>query len=92
MIFITIHGARLLLWRTHRTPRYFEALLLRVEAPALVLVCASVVIAEVGVRGAAVVVVTVTTRAAEVGARAGVEEAWVVVVPVLVLVPITSRG
>ena len=66
--------------------------MLRIETPALVLVCATVVVAEVGVGGTVVVVVTVTPGAAEVGAREGVEEAWVVVVPVLVLVPITSRG
>ena len=92
MNFITTHGVRLLLWRTHRTPRYFEALLFRVEAPALVLICATVIVAEVGVGGTVVVLVTVTTGAEEVGAREGVEEAWVVVVPVLVLVAITSRG
>ena len=92
MTSITIHGARLLLWRTHRTPRYFEALLLRVEVLALALVCATVAVAGVGARGTMVEVVSGTTGAVEVGAREGVEEAWVVVVPVLVLVPITSRG
>ena len=75
-----------------RTPRYFEALLFPVEAAALGLVCATVTVAEVGVRGIVVVMVTVTTGAAEGGAREGVEEGWVVVVPVLVLVAITSGG
>ena len=66
--------------------------MLRVEAPALALVCATVVVAEVGVRGTVVVVVTVTTGAAEVGAREGMEEDWVVGVPMLVLIAITSGG
>ena len=82
----------LLLWRTHRTPRYFETLLVRVETPALAHACGAVAGAGVGVRGIVVDVVTVTTGAAEVGARKGVEETWVVVVPVLVLLAITSTG
>ena len=76
----------------HRTPRYFEALLLRVEVAALALVCATVAVAGVGARGIVVVVVTVTTGTAEVGAREGVEEGWVLAVPVLVLIAITSGG
>ena len=92
MISISIHGVRLLFGALDRTPRYFEALLLRVEVPAPALFCATVAVAEVGVEGTVVVVVTGATEAAEVEGREGVEEGWVVVVPVLVLVPITSRG
>ena len=76
----------------HRTPHYFEAFLGRVGAPALALVCATVVATAVGVRGIVVVVVTVTTGATEVGAREGMEEGWIVGVPVLVLIAITSLG
>ena len=77
----------------HPTPRYLEAFLGRVAVLALALVCATVVAAmQVGVRGIVVVVVTVTTEAAEVEGREGVEEGWVGVVPVLVLIAITSRG
>ena len=76
----------------HRTPRYFEALLLRIEVPALALVCATVAVVGVGARGMVVEVVTGTTEAAEEEGREGVEEGWVVVVPVLALVAITSRG
>ena len=65
---------------------------MRVEVPALALVCGAVAVADVGVRGIVVVVVTGTTGAAECGAREGVEESWVVVVPLLVLVAITSGG
>ena len=76
----------------HRTPHYFEALFLAVETPALPVVCAAVTVAAVGVRGIVVVVVTVTTETAWAGGREGVEEGWMVVVPALVLVAITSGG
>ena len=76
----------------HRTPRYFEALLLSVEAAALALVCAPLAAAGVGIEGAVVVAGTGTTEAAAVEGREGVEEGWVVVVPALVLVAITSGG
>ena len=76
----------------HRTPRYFEALLFRVEVPALALVCATVTVAEVGVEGTVVVAGTGTTEAAAVEGREGVEEGWAVVIPALVPVAITSGG
>ena len=82
---------RLLLGALAERRRYFVLLLARVETPALALVCATVTGAGVGVRGIVVVGVTVTIGAAEVGAREGVET-WVVVVPVLVLLAITSTG
>ena len=55
---------------------YFLA---RVDTPALALICATVVGAGVEVKGTVVVVVTVTTGAAGIGAWDGVDETWVVV-------------
>ena len=76
----------------HRRPRYFEAFLGRVDVPALALVCATVTVVEVGVKGIVAVVVTVTTGAAEVEGREGVEAGCVMAVPALVLIAITNRG